>query len=174
MFETEIPQRYESWGKLSKWIWRKAMKGGKFSLGSVRRKTHTVKDWRDDEMTCCGYKREKAHGTWPYFWPVARVVANQNPLGFGTGPLLKVCVDFGVEKQKQRTKSQKARQERERLREREMRLVMFGENNHSSERRADVKEKKTRICLCVTFGLLLFFLNPDDELMITTFRAFVI
>ena len=79
-----------------------------------------------------------------------------------------------VEKQKQRTKSQKARQERERLREREMRLVMFGENNHSSERRADVKEKKTRICLCVTFGLLLFFLNPDDELMITTFRAFVI
>ena len=55
-----------------------------------------------------------------------------------------------------------------------MRLAFLGEINHSSERRADVKEKKTRICLCVTFGLLLFFLNPDDELMITTFRAFVI
>ena len=165
MFEIETPQKYQSWGKVSKWVWRKAMKGVKFSLGSVRRKTHTVKNGRDDEMTCCGFKKEKAHGTWPYFWPVARVVADQNPLGFGTGPLLKVCVDFGVEKQKQRTKSQKARQERERLRERqrEMRLALLGEINHSSQGRADVKEKKTRICLCVKFGLLLFFLNPDDD-----------
>ena len=44
-----------------------------------------------------------------------------------------------------------------------MRLAFLGEINHSSERRADVKEKKTRICLCVKFGLLLFFLNPDDD-----------
>ena len=29
---------------------------------------------------------------------MARVVADQNPLRFGTGPLLKVCVDFGGRK----------------------------------------------------------------------------
>ena len=39
---------------------------------------------------------EKAHGTWPYFWAVARVVADQDPLGFGTGPLLKVSGLWGV------------------------------------------------------------------------------
>lgn len=42
-----------------------------------------------------GFKREKAHEAWPYiFWPVARV-ADQNPPGFGTGPLVKVCETLG-------------------------------------------------------------------------------
>ena len=43
-----------------------------------------------------GFKREKANEAWPYiFWPVARVVADQNPPGFGTGPLVKVCETLG-------------------------------------------------------------------------------
>ena len=98
---------------------------------------------------------------------MATVVADQNPLGFGTGPLLKVCVDFWgrkteAENQKPKGKTRKRAIEREREREREMRVILLGEINHSPERRAVVKEK-TRICLCVTFGLLLFFLNPDDD-----------
>ena len=137
MFEIETPQKYQSWGKVSKWVWRKAMKGVKFSLGSVRRKTRTVKNWKGDEMNC-GFKRKKGHGTWPYFWHVARVAADQNPLGFGAGALLKVSglCHFGVEKQKQRIQSRKARQERERLweRERGMRLFFSGEINYSSVR----------------------------------------
>ena len=171
MFEIETPQRYQSWGKLSKWVWRKAMKGVKFSLGSVGRKTHAVKNWRGDEMTCCGFKREKAHWTWPYFWPVARVVADQNPLRFGTGPLLKVCVDFwGRETEAENQKPKGKTRKRAIEREREKRLVLLGEINQSSERRAVVKEK-TRICLCLTFGLLCFFWILE---MTTTFRAFVI
>ena len=157
MFEIEIPQRYESWGKLSKWVWRKAMKGVKFSLGSVRRKTHTVKNWRDDEMNC-GFKREKAHATWPYFWPVARVVADQNPLRFGTGPLLKVCVDFWgrkteAENQKPKGKTRKRAIERER----KVRLVLLGEINHSSERSAVVKEgKNAYLFLCNVWSAFVF------------------
>ena len=92
---------------------------------------------------------------------MARVVADQNPLRFGTGPLLKVCVDFWgreteAENQKPKGKTRKRAIEREREREREKRLVLLGEINQSSERRAVVKEK-TRICLCLTFGLLCFF-----------------
>ena len=53
------------------------------------------------------------------------MVVDQNPLGFGTGALLKVSGlrHLGV-----------AKEERERLREREMRLFFLGEINHSSER----------------------------------------
>ena len=91
---------------------------------------------------------------------MARVVADQNPLGFGTGPLLKVCVDcWGreteAENQKPKGKTRKRAIEREREREREMRLVLLGEINHSPERRAVVKEK-TRICLCNVWSAFVF------------------
>lgn len=40
---------------------------------TVTRKTYTVKNWTVDEING-GFKRGKAHRTWPFFGPVAPVV----------------------------------------------------------------------------------------------------
>ena len=58
---------------------------------------------------------------------MARVVADQDPLGFGTGPLLKVSGLWGV---KTKLENEKPKGERERERER---LFFLGEINHSDD-----------------------------------------
>ena len=102
-------------------------------------------------------------GLWLEWWPT------KTHSGLARGRYWKFVWTLGgrkteAENQKPKGKTRKRAIERERWDWLcSVRLIIVQREEPTSKR------KKTRICLCVTFGLLLFFLNPDDDYDFSSF-----